>query len=222
MEENDELTLVGKCFTKWNGAIQFKLCCHYWDFLIDKKFECVLNFWFRSAEAAVQREGCPPVHRFHQEKQKETRLEKCGPRYCQMVRETNRVARLAFGQQCLESNEKFEDVIFTDESTIWLERHGKICFGKDDRPAKLKPKRKHPFKVHVWAGISTGGATSILIFRGIMKKEFYVNEILGNVLLPYTQAAYPDGGYRFQQDNDPKHKSKFTWNIVQLATKRWP
>ena len=127
-----------------------------------------------------------------------------------MVRETNRVARLAFGQQCLESNEKFEDVIFTDESTIWLERLGKICFGKDDRPAKLKPKRKYPFKVHVWAGISTGGATPILIFSGIMKKEFYVNEILGNVLLPYTQAAYPDGGYRFQQDNDPKHKSKFT------------
>lgn len=47
-------------------------------------------------------------------------------------------------------------------------------------------------------------------------------EILGNVLFPYTQAAYPDGGYRFQQDNDSKHKSKFTWNIVQLATKQWP
>lgn len=47
-------------------------------------------------------------------------------------------------------------------------------------------------------------------------------EILGNVLFPYTQAAYPDGGYRFQQDNDSKHKGKFTWNIVQLATKQWP
>lgn len=44
-------------------------------------------------------------------------------------------------------------------------------------------------------------------------------EILGNVLFPYMQAAYPDG---FQQDNDFKHKSKFTWNIVQLATKQWP
>ena len=47
-------------------------------------------------------------------------------------------------------------------------------------------------------------------------------EILGNVLFPYTQAAYPDGGYRFQQDNDSKHKSKFTWNIMQFATKQWP
>ena len=99
---------------------------------------------------------------------------KCGPQYCQMVRETNPVTCLAFTQQCLE-NEKFKDVIFTDESTIWLEHHGKICFRKDSRPAKLRPKSKHPFKVHVWAGIPTGGATPILIFTGVMKKEFYVN-----------------------------------------------
>ena len=39
-----------------------------------------------------------------------------------------------------------------------------------------------------------------------MKKEFYVNEIIGNVLLPYTQAAYPDGGYRFQQIMIPNIK----------------
>ena len=38
-------------------------------------------------------------------------------------------------------------------------------------------------------------------------KEFYVEEILQNVLLPFTQRTFSDG-YRFQQDNDPKHKSK--------------
>jgi len=71
---------------------------------------------------------------------------------------------------------------------------------------KPKPRSKHPFKVNVWAGISMRGATPILIF--IMKKEFYVEEILQNVLVPYTETAFSDG-YRFQQDNDPKHKSKF-------------
>lgn len=57
----------------------------------------------------------------------------------------------------------------------------------------------------------------LLNFIDAKMEENY--EILGNVLFPYMQAAYPDG---FQQDNDSKHKSKFTWNIVQLATKQWP
>ena len=75
-------------------------------------------------------------------------------------------------------------------------------------PAKLKPKVKHPYKVHVWAGISKSGATDILIFSGIMRKEFFVEEILRNTLIPWAQKIFPNGGYRFQQDNDPKHKSK--------------
>ena len=73
---------------------------------------------------------------------------------------------------------------------------------------KPKPRSKHPFKVNIWAGISMRGPTPILIFTGIMKKEFYVEEILQNVLVPYTEAAFSDV-YHFQQDNDPKHKSKF-------------
>ena len=44
---------------------------------------------------------------------------KSGPRYCQIVREANRVARLAFAERCASTKETFEDVLFTDESTIW-------------------------------------------------------------------------------------------------------
>ena len=89
----------------------------------------------------------------------------CGPKYCQMVRETNHVARLAFAEECIENGESFNDLIFTDESTIWLEQHGKICFRKEGQPAKLKPKSKHPFKVHIWAGISKCGATGVNIHQ---------------------------------------------------------
>lgn len=147
---------------------------------------------------------------------------RCGPKYCQMVRETNRIARLAFAGECLETRETFDDVIFTDESTIWLGQHGKICFTKAGRPPKLKPKAKHPFKAHVWAGISKRGATPVLIFTGIMRKEFYVAEIMDKVLLPFTRRAFPDG-YRFQQDNDPKHTSKFfVFQIVNRKKKISP
>ena len=61
--------------------------------------------------------------------------------------------------------------------------------------------------IHVWAGISKRGVTKILVFTGIMKKEFFVEEILKNTLLPFLTQTYPDGN-RFQQDNDPKHTSK--------------
>lgn len=117
---------------------------------------------------------------------------KCGPRYCQMVRKANRITRLAFAQECLDSGETF------NEGT----------------PGKMKPRSKHPFKVNVWAGISNRSATPILIFTGIMHKEFYVEEILGKVLLPFTQATFPDG-YHFQQDNDPKHKSKLAMQFIK-------
>ena len=135
---------------------------------------------------------------------------KHGPKYCQAIREPNRVARLAFCERLLETGEMFDDVIFTDESSIWLERHNKICFRKKGMPAKLKPKVKHPYKVHVWAGISKRGATKILIFTGIMRKEFFVESILKDTLLPFVAETFPDG-HRFQQDNDPKHKSRFSF-----------
>ena len=133
---------------------------------------------------------------------------KPGPRYCQIVREANRVKQLEFAIKCLEENEKFENVVFTDESSIWLTRHSKLCFRKIDQPGKMKPTSNHPFKVHVWAGISTKGATPILIFGGIMDRFFYVEEILCNTLQPFLSSTFPDNNFRFQQDNDPKHSSK--------------
>ena len=81
-------------------------------------------------------------------------------------------------------------------------------FSKSGPTAKMKPTAKHPFKVHVWAGISTKGATPILMFSGIMDRFFYVREILKNSILPFINATFSDNNYRFQQDNDPNHTSK--------------
>ena len=117
------------------------------------------------------------------------------------------VWRLAFCERYVEVGEIFDDVIFTDESRIWIERHSRICFRKEGMAAKLKPKVKHPYKVHVWAGISKRGAMPIVLFTGIMKSDFYVDSILRDTLLPFVNQTFPDG-YRFQQDNDSKHKSK--------------
>ena len=72
-----------------------------------------------------------------------------GSKYSQLIREANQIVRLEFARKCMEENEEFDDVIFTDESSIWMERHGKIYFRKLNKPPKLKPTPKHPYKVHV-------------------------------------------------------------------------
>ena len=97
------------------------------------------------------------------------------------------------------------NVIFTDECSIMLEQHAKLCFRKRGDPGKLKPTVKHPYKVHVWGGISKRGATYMVIFDGIMESTFYVH-LLQQGLVDFIRNTFPDG-CRFQQDNDPKHMS---------------
>ena len=99
-----------------------------------------------------------------------------GTKYCQLVREANRAKRLEFSQKCLDTKdqETFDDVIFTDECTLALENNARLSFHRWWEPPKLKGRPKHPLKVHVWAGISRHGPTSLLKFEGIMKSEFFV------------------------------------------------
>ena len=72
------------------------------------------------------------------------------PKYCQLVREANKKKRLDWCKQRLEENDQFGDVIFTDECSVQLDSHGRLCFRKKDQPQKMKPKPKHPIKVHIW------------------------------------------------------------------------
>ena len=107
------------------------------------------------------------------------------PKYCQLIRDGNKDKRLAWCQKMIEDGEQFDDVIFTDESSVMLEVHRKKCFRQKGAPRKLKPRPKHPVKVHVWGGISKKGATSVAIFTGIMTAIRYT-EILDAALLPFT------------------------------------
>ena len=90
------------------------------------------------------------------------------PHYCQLIREVNKVKRKEWCQQKIEMKEEFEDVIFTDECTVQLDHHGRLCFRKESQPRRLKQRPKHPSKIHIWVGISVRGATRIIMFTGIM------------------------------------------------------
>jgi len=74
-------------------------------------------------------------------------------------------------------------------------------------------------KVHVWAGISLRGRTSICIFDGIMNAELYVN-ILESTLLPFIEEVYPES-HKFMQDNDPKHTSNRAVEFMEEKGVNW-
>ena len=59
----------------------------------------------------------------------------------------------------------------------------------------------------VRAGISSRGATNIIIFTGIMTATRYT-DILDVGLVRFISEKYPDS-HRFQQDNDQKDTSRY-------------
>lgn len=141
------------------------------------------------------------------------------PKYCQLIRDANKSKRLLWCKERLEEKEQFEDVVWTDECSVQQDSHGRLCFRRVKQARKLKPRAKHPVKVHVWAGISPRGATQIVIFTGTMTATRYCS-ILEAGLLPFLKDVYPEG-HRFQQDNDPKHTSRYAKEYMKEKGINW-
>ena len=142
------------------------------------------------------------------------------PRYAQMVREPNKVKRVNFCKDLLEANENFKDVIFSDESTIQLHTNKSTSYHVRGAAPQSIPKPKHPLKVHVWAAISRKGASRILVFDGIMESTFFTTSILQDTLLDFVNRKFRNG-HRFQQDNDPKHKSNLSRKFMEDNGINW-
>ena len=59
-------------------------------------------------------------------------------KYCQMVREANKDIRLEWAQKMISNNEQFDDVIFTNESTL-----SPPCENRNNVPAGLYRSREN-------------------------------------------------------------------------------
>ena len=131
----------------------------------------------------------------------------------------NKAKRLIWAKEQQRTKETFANCIFTDESTVQLDSHSRICFRKIKQPRVLKQRAKHPAKIHIWGGISAKGATKLILFNGIMNAE-RLKKILEAGLLPFIEQKFPDG-HRLYQDNDPKHASKLIEKFFEERNVKW-
>ena len=117
-------------------------------------------------------------------------------RFGPMISEKNQSKRVEFARMCIDTNDDFENIIWTDESSVQLIRHSQTMRVKDGRERQLKPQAKHTLKVHVWAGISKRGATKICIFDQTMDAPLYIG-ILLDFLLPFVEETFQGSRYHF-------------------------
>ncbi len=147
-------------------------------------------------------------------------------RYCQFIRAVNKEKRLKWCLERIAANETFEDFVFTDECTVMLERAVKKRYRRIyEKVACLHARVKHPVKVHVWAGISARGATSLALFDGKerLNSRNYCR-ILKKFYVPFAAKAY-GGQCVLAQDNAPMHTSRLTTAYLekhQIMTTDWP
>ena len=61
-----------------------------------------------------------------------------GSSYCQLIRQPNKEKRLQWALDNI--TDTFEDVVWTDETTVQLETHRRFCCRKKGEPPKSKPR----------------------------------------------------------------------------------
>jgi hypothetical protein len=67
--------------------------------------------------------------------------------YCQQVLIANKPKRLELALRCMIMNEQFQDVVFTDETTVKIQNSLNYSFRKDGGEIRQRPKPKHPYQV---------------------------------------------------------------------------
>ena len=140
-------------------------------------------------------------------------------KYCQIVEPRNRVKRFIHCCLCKMYNEKFDNTIVADETTIEIRFCTNINYNKPEvgllRAAKGKVgKPKHNYKVHLFGGISRRGLTPLVIFTGIMYSKDY-QKFLAASIIPFIESKFPYN-HKFYMDNDPKHTSHSTKRFIIL------
>lgn len=113
------------------------------------------------------------------------------------------------------NSKDFSDIIWTDECT----ERKQNTYRKVGQPCKLKSKPKHPLKLHVWGGISMKRATPLVMFKENLTAVHF-GKVLEKGLILFVRSKFADH-HKFQQDNDPKHRSNYIKQFLKDNRIEW-
>lgn len=135
-----------------------------------------------------------------------------------MLTRAQRKKRLEWAKKHL--NDNWNKTFFTDETAFQLFRNTVGQWYKGEKPIRRIPKNKK--KIFAWGGFSKAGKVSLVCFKETMNAEFYVNILKKRM----TEVKSLMGrGWRFQQDNDPKHTSRLAKSYLESHVPKvleWP
>ncbi len=130
-------------------------------------------------------------------------------KFCQMVSIKNRIERYIFASLCLKSEEKFNESIFIDESTVQINKNARKVwyrFISGETRLGLIGKNKHEPAVHIIGGISRAGSTELVIFEGKLNARGF-QRVANSFLLPFIAQKFPCH-HRLHMDNAPSHTAR--------------
>ena len=73
--------------------------------------------------------------------------------YCQLIRTPNKTKRLEYARCVLESGDTFDNVIFTDECSVFLQQYRRTCYRKIDEPMNTNQNRSIQLKFMFGVGL---------------------------------------------------------------------
>ena len=145
------------------------------------------------------------------------------------ISKKNQVKRLKWCQEHANwTSNEWNRVLWSDESPFVLRYNGRqrVWRRHNERYSvkALKGSFKQDSKINVWGCFCAHGVGRLHRIVGIMDSKVYI-KILDNDLKDSVKALFKKKPYIFQQDNDPKHKSKQTMEYLEdcgITVMDWP
>lgn len=142
----------------------------------------------------------------------------------------NRKARIAFAKiHCNWTTEEWSRVLWSDESKFNLMSSDGVKYIRRPKNERFKVRYQVPTIKHggghvmVWGCFSSRGVGPLCRIENTMDRFVY-KDILDKHMLPYARRNMPRN-WIFQQDNDPKHRSKFLLQYFaqkKINVLEWP
>ena len=126
--------------------------------------------------------------------------------------------RFNFTKFHLDQHNDFKNVVFSDESWFVLGKNSRWVWVDMHQITDkvLQNKVAHPPKVMIWGAVGYNYKSDLIIVKGTLNSENYIDQIIfGSNLIETADAEYGIGNWLFMQDNARPHVSRETIDVLK-------